>query len=421
MRKKIFWFIFANILLLSSGCWDSIELENRAFAVAIGIDAMVDKSEKNDRPKEEKPKEETNSEEKDEKSEENDNSEGKDEKPEEKNESEEAEDNPNEKGQSRFRFFATIAHPSEDSGGGEEGNSNDVEEEENNDPSALGQTVIEAIRALDARSSRKLFLGHVKAIVLGKSLLEDQTLFREAIATIENYAEIDRTITVLATDSKVSDVLSAHPQGESKPGYYVVNFYRLAPKSGGRSFHKTFNDMTNDLRTTGNTLLPFIQEGQQNNENLLTKGALVIKDYQLAGELDGIQLRGLLWATNKACQDAILTTNDHISMIVRNHKSKLHFSEEAGRLRCIIDVRVKGEIESFQNNKSLNEEYEQLITGEINNAIQKLQQELEFDGFNFMAALRKQRYSLYQQYSSDWAETFKNMEITPLVRCNIIF
>lgn len=390
MKRKIcltvftfFLFLLSLLLLFPlSGCWDSTDIENRAFAVAIGIDSEIDSI----------------------------------------NES-----------QDRFIFFATLANPSDLEDG--------AADSENNAPSATGQTVVEAITTLDVGSSSELFLGQVKTIVLGKNLLEDPDLFREAIGTIENHDEIDKTITVIAANS-IPDILTASSQNTPKLGYNAVNavnFYRIAPKSGGRSFHKTFNDMTTELRASGNTLLPFVQEIQEdrknvknNNDGFRVNGALAIKDYQLVGELDGNQLRGLLWATNKACEGAILTTEDHVPMVVRHHRSNLHFSEESGNLRCIIDIRIKGEIshyeiDPFQNgitpqdnsliDRALNEEYRQIITMEIDQAIQKLQHEFELDSFNFKKSLRKQKYSLYQRYSNDWNQAFINMEIIPVVHC----
>ncbi|MCL2420792.1 MAG: hypothetical protein FWD03_02955, partial [Defluviitaleaceae bacterium] len=300
------------IVLTLTGCWDRIEIEDRAFAVAFGVDAAD-------------------------------------------------EDDDNE-GEARFQFSAAIARPDEESAGDEE--------DGESDSSTQGRTLIEAIYALDARCSRKLSFGQAKTVVLGRGLLEDRELFREAIGTIENRPEVDRTITVLAANGDVPDLLAASPHEGAKQGYYVVNFYRLAPKSGGRSFQKNFEKMMAELRATGNTLLPLVQKA---DDNIQVAGALAIKDYQLAGELDGAELRGLLWAEDRACKGAILTTEDNMPMVVRRHKSNVRFVEEAGHLRCIINVRVKGEVFSFGDEAPKALYYEQLIEQEIKTAAEKLQ------------------------------------------------
>ena len=350
MKKGI---ILIAALFLFSGCWDNVEIENRNFALVLGIDA--------------------------------------------------ADEEAAQYGNAHFRFSAAKACFRGD-------------DEVNIDPAARGQTLIEAIHNFDARSSRKLFLGQAKAIVLSSALLEDEKLFRETLNVIENSNEIDRAITILATEAELPQIINAHPQNETKPGYYLVNFNLLAKKSGGRSFQKNFDYMMAELRATDNTLIPLVQK---EDDDIKVEGALVIKNYHLAGKLDGTELRGVLWAEDRACEGAVLTTDDHISMTVRRHRGALYFSEAAGRLCCIIDVRVQGEVKQGAAYK-LQSEYERIITQEIKETVNKLQSELEVDAFHLKTALWKQQHSLYKRYAGDWAESFINMEIIPRVRCEII-
>ena len=434
IRGKKIWPAAAVFLLLFTGCWDAVEIENRAFAVAFGIDVDVDDNEN---------------------------------------------DNEN-KNKAQFNFTITAAQqddePDASPGGGqyskeegdEEGEGEEDEDDEDNEDkedkkdkedkdkgnSTRGKTLVEAIHNVDARSSRKMFLGQAKTVVFGSKLLENRELFIEALHVIENKPEIDRTITTLVTRSNVPEILKDHPPSESKPGYYVVNFYKLAPKSGGRSFHKNFKSMMGELRSTGNTLLPLIQKGQKDGD-IRIEGALAIKDFQLAGELDGIELRGILWSVDKACEGAVLTIQDdsNTSMTVNRHRTSMHFSEGASdNLRCIIEVRVKGEILHFREQNLIEQNlikqnlieqnfieqnlieqnfikqnlieqnqraFEEIIAREIGQTEKKLKEELELDGFNFRSALRRQNYSLYQKYADNWQETFMDMEIQTLVRCDI--
>jgi|GEM_PF-324448 len=293
--------------------------------------------------------------------------------------------------EARYEFYVAIA-----------GLDSDEEDESKSISSAQGQTLMEAIRAMDAGSGRDLFLGQAKTAVFSKSLIEDRALFREAIGTIENQYNIDRAITVIATDDM--DILS-----EDK----VVEFYRLAPKSGGHSFYKTFEAMMADLRDTGNTLLP-----------LINQGAIAIKDYQLAGELDATELRGLLWHEDKACEGAVLTSEDNISMLVKRNRGALRFIENDGRLMCVMDIQVEGELCIFRDEtppdkERLSWEYERLIKDEIENSVQKLQHELGLDAINLQAVLRKRQHSLYRNYADNWERSFRDMQIIALVNCKI--
>ena len=323
LRKKSVPILLITLML--SGCWDSVELENRGFALAIEIDTAEE---------------------------------------------------------ARFKFSATLAQSDDEN-----------DEDENKALEGEGQTIIEAMHKLDSRSSLDLFLGQVKTVVLGKEVLKDREKFIEAVNFMENCNELDRSLTVLAAD------------GETGLEYHIVNFYRMAPKSGGRSFLQNFESMTADLRATGNTLIP----GP-------LPGAYVIKDYELAGELDGDELRGLLWFQSGACEGAVLTLEGNTPMVVQRHRTSLHFSEVDGRLMCIADIRVKGEIPYFEGDEVDTREVEQLIAAEITRTASKLQEELEVDAGNMRTTLRRRRYSLYRRYAEDWDRAFREMEIIPVVR-----
>ena len=193
--KRIF---LATIILLFSGCWDSVELEDRAFIMAFGFDAAEDEG---------------------------------------------------------FRFYAAIAQPSEQDSG-----SDDNDENEGISMSAEGQTPLEAIQNTDAKSSRDLYFGQAKTVVFGKKILENQDLFKQALEFIESCNMIDRSINVIATEDNIEKILTASPPSGGKSGYYVANFHRLAEKSRGRSLQKNFDSMMADLRSGGGTMIPMIWE-----------------------------------------------------------------------------------------------------------------------------------------------------------------
>lgn len=340
--------ILATILLsifimAMAGCWDSVEIESRAFAMAVGIDDSED---------------------------------------------------------ANFTFSVINAQTAND------------ESEDGEHISADGHTLIEAIHRLDARSSQELFLGQTKAAVFGIDVLEDGQKFRQALGLLEGHPEVDRMITLLATSANVPQILNASPREDAKSGYYVVNFYRLAPKSGGLSFHQTLESAMADLRLSGNTLIPLIQDDGK------AAGAAVIKNFELAGQLDGEALRGLLWTKNRACEGAIV--GEDIPLTVRRHRSSFRFNEKNGRLQCIADIRIKGEISRFWGDAPASLDYEQLIAEEIKKSVQTIQQELNVDALKLRSTLRKKQRNLYNHYAQDWDRSFSEMEIVPLVRCKVI-
>ena len=356
--------LLAIFLIFSlTGCWDGVELENRAFTAALGIDAK----------------------------------------------------------DGQFEFAVICARSESDM---DDMDTDDDEEEDGGEAAkstptqlAKGRRLIEAIHGLDAESSRKLFLGQTQTAVFGKSLLENEKMFREALNLLESRPDIQRGINILATTASVTDILSLSPPGESKPGYYAVNFYEIAKKSGGRSFQQNLEPMMASLRESGAALLPMIEDDGT------VAGAVVVKDYRLSGELGGSELRGLLWGKSRTCLGAIIAEERrNIPLTVRRHRSNFHFSEAGGILRVIIDVRIKGEVSGFWGEAPPALEYEQLIAGEMQASIHKIQHELKADALGLRRALQKQQHALYLRYAGTaerWEQTFAQMQIVPRVRCDV--
>jgi len=341
IHELIITILAAIIIMVMAGCWDRVEIESRAFVMAMGVDSSDDE----------------------------------------------------------FTFSVINAQ------------TNDEESEDGQNISADGRTLLEAMHRLNARSSQELFLGQAKAAIFSIDLLEDEQKFHQSLGLLESHAEVDRMITMLATNEDISEILNASPTEETKSGYFVVNFYRLAPKSGGLSFHQTLESMMADLRLTGNTLIPLIKDEGK------AAGAAVIKDFELAGQLDGEELRGLLWAKSHACEGAIIGENIPIS--IRRHRSSFRFSEKDGNLQCVIDVRVKGEVSRFWGKAPASLEYEQLIVEEIKKSVQTIQEELEVDALKLKHALQKKQRTLYNYYAQDWEHSFREMKIVPVVRCKV--
>ncbi|MCL2528059.1 MAG: Ger(x)C family spore germination protein [Defluviitaleaceae bacterium] len=345
-----------------SACWDKVEIENRAFVVAVAIDAAEA----------------------------------------------EADDS--------TRYTVTISLPA----------ANDSKEDEGEDApphivKASAPTVAEAIKIIDTETKSQLYFGQVKILTLGDTLLDKPDLLRAALDIFNYHPEIARSVYVLASSGKGADILTARPQGDARPGRYIAAIYEDKQKIGGASFPLSLDKLVTQMKYDAAVLVPVIKA--QDNK-LDFQGAVILKDGKKIGEITTDELRGYLWGVNKGGLGAIVTVkseNHTVPVKVEKHSAKVEFKAGGNRLQAHIYVDITGHIEEcpytqlrmdLQHTSKLAED---TIKEEIQNTAKKMQDEFMADGYQWLEIMRKKQYNLYQRYAPQWGDAFAGIEIVPHV------
>jgi len=192
MNRRLLLFLIPLVL---TGCWDTVEIENRAFVISVGIDK----------------------------------SDG-------------------------GQFAVSLAIPDTsaitgDSGGG--GKMKTVEEAEDTSiPGAIGK--------IGEKTSRSLYFGHAKIVVFGGELLGDEKMFREALDFLEKNYQTGRKINILAAEGTASEMLRGGKEGYPAVGLYVSELYRYKRNGAAGVSKKSFDELSRDMNTAGSTIIPRI-------------------------------------------------------------------------------------------------------------------------------------------------------------------
>ena len=416
---KLYLIVF--VCLLCSGCWDKVELENRGFIISLGIDKYDNGRQPN-----------------------------------------QTMEGVNE----RNRYTVSAVLP----------NVMDIKESAVSDKSkevktADSSTVWGCIQLMDAASSQKLYLGQAKLMVLGKDMLSDEVLLRQTLDAMERNRDISQKLYLLSTKERAESILRMQIPGEPMLGLFMVNYYKNNDGTGSFNFHKVLEKIIHDLSSTGCTLIPEIErragteqdeddndndakdddgidaekEGEKNNENekgggrgkkeksdlIMLGGCAVIKDYKLAGWLNDMETRGYAWVMGN-CRDTEITAsyeNGYIPLKVNSSKSSIKFSQQDGKLVCSINVKVSGIVHEHDfgaadlykpDNQIIEAAFEQAVSNEILQTAARIQTEMGADVYNFKDLLRKKNHKLYLACSEDWERYFREMEIIPEVKVDII-
>lgn len=354
--------------LIFTGCWDKVEIEDRAFVVAIGIDKAMDKD-------------------------------------------------------SLDELEVVTIEPSVDS------LENKSSDKMSYSKIGNGKTVSLALNRIDMYSSKRQYLGHTKVAILGEKILKDPKMLSETLDGFQRNSEISNKLLILATDKNIEKILDAKIKGEPMAGLFLSNFYQNRENNSGVTFKKDLDSVLEDTQLNNTTIIPKVS---LEDKDLRLGGSAIIKDYRLLGWLDNKETRGYVWVNDNAKNTELITKLDNIdtTLLVESHKKKMNFKKlDNDILVANIDIDISGSIKNYalgsknlynQNNLSkLENLYSKIVKSEINTTFRKLQSEYNVDIFNFLKTIEKQNYDLYLEIKDNWNYYYNNMQIVPNVNVNI--
>ena len=355
--------IGALFFALLSFNWDRVELEGRAFVVAIGIDA---------------------------------NEEG--------------------EGYAVAMSIANIAAIE-----GEEGSQEGILK------TATGISLAEAMGQIDAKISDKVYYGHTKAIVIGQSVLEYEDMLREVVGTLERESDINTKTIIMATDKTAKQVLETKPDEQSLIGLYLSRFYNANNANTAAFLVKLdLEGLISGLRASGGAVIPKVTvkddtaviAGVMVLSDYSLKG--YIEEEAMAGYL-------WLMANGAGSHVAIDADDGHTTLLVEKSSTKLRFSideggsSDSGGLRLLADFNAHGSIEGarFYDSGRHDEEkinglqrsFEDKIKAEIEEIFFIFRDDFGFDGLGLRELMRKGYPRLYEMYGGDFINAFRDMEI----------
>ena len=223
--------LFAVALsLLLSGCWDLEEIENRGVALAIGFDLTQD-----------------------------------------------------------GKVEATVQLPRPQALNYARGQNPSTPGEQFIISSAPGETAWDALMQVDKQTSRKLYLGHLQAVVIGEDLARSG--FYGVLDALIRHAKISRQARVLIAQ-KAGDIIRQPVVGELLPAFYFSAFYESQSNTESTADVRLWRAW-HDLAMPGqSSYIPHISVDQN---QFKLEGIELIGHRQLVGQLDGKTARGFNW------------------------------------------------------------------------------------------------------------------------------
>jgi spore germination protein KC len=367
MKVMRMLFIWGMTLILLTGCWNRVEINDIAIVTAIGLDLVED---------------------------------------------------------DQLRLTLQVAVPSKlvtGGTGGSSGKSTIVISE-------TGASVSEAYRNIQGKLSRRIFFSQSRVLLIGEDLAKKGVF--HIIDFHTRYAEPRINSFIMFTKGKASKIINSMPKFESVSAeemrelakmsvglkIYVRDFLNMLLTEGIEPFASQF------------TLKPLEVSTKKSGETQAVNGIAVFKGDKLVGWMDEVETRGLLWLRNEI-KTGIITIKvpeekggGNISMEIVRGETNIVPILKQGELK--LDVDVVTELSVIENDSKLNlfetkviEEIqtyaEEKISKRIEMIVEKAQKEYASDIFGFGQSVYKKYPKQWNtHYKKNWENEFAQTKVT---------
>ncbi|MFB9327954.1 Ger(x)C family spore germination protein [Paenibacillus aurantiacus] len=298
----------------------------------------------------------------------------------------------------------------------------------NNNPFAVvsktAPNVPEAIRKIRSDLTREINWGHARIIVFGRRMAEHgikpvlEMVSREPTFHIKSY--------IMVAPRKAKDITNLTPVFERFPSEVLREFesMRLIPRTTVKDALESFEfggDFVTSLLTMGE--ISMLSERGKVSPWAGTDGAAVFREGKMVGSFDVKEMRAGLWLQDEM-QSALITMRAKkdgkpVSFLILRSKATISPRLAAGRLSFTLRVEAQDDVNSSESSvdltdpaqiKAMEQELSDILRARLERAITH-SQKMKVDAFE-LARHVEWRYPRYwKQIEPDWREIYSKMDV----------
>ncbi|MGI5850423.1 MAG: Ger(x)C family spore germination protein [Christensenellales bacterium] len=294
---------------------------------------------------------------------------------------------------------------------------------------ATGIDFTDIVKIFTTRLSGVLTFDHTKLIVLGEELAKDEMLFKEILDTIERSPEIGRGINLMVTKGEAEEILSTEL---SAAEHFLGLFIRDLIDKQTRMARTADADMGYILRTFHESNATVIPRISASEDELIVAGAGVFKNFRLVGWLGETETKMLMFMLNRidTATFSLKIDEKFISVLSPYSRTKMKVFERDGKIVVSFDIKVEGSLVQHQFGERgetyeidylnrVNKEIEKQLKEGIITTYKKIQSEYNADLVQAGEYLRKHEPDLWEKIEEDWDNIFPQTQVEVKVNMEI--
>jgi spore germination protein KC len=291
---------------------------------------------------------------------------------------------------------------------------------------SYGKTLNDALQQLQQQVADKIFLGHVRVIVVSEAFAQQQGL-QTLIDTLRRNPQVRRTAWLVISKGNADEVMKSSPPLERVPTLYLMSTMDHARQMG-----KLPNDFLGVFESKSvmkgrEPILPYLEVMQEDNINVA--GLAFFKGYKMVGttkqafdissymELDGVKAGGYTVMVSLPGHSGAVMWHDY------HRKRKISVDIRNGRPHFTVNIHLDGNIaekseEGFSIDnpeilKAIDAEIAGGVQKHVNDFIEQLKQEdVDIVGFGEYVRAKQPRYWDHQIRTREkWEEIYPEISV----------
>ncbi len=265
------------------------------------------------------------------------------------------------------------------------------------------------------RFAKMQFFGHTRVMLFGEALMKDEKLMKEINDAFQRSHDIHQSMLVFVVPGKAEDVFKVEPMYDRLLATYITGIADNSTYTA-KIMKQTLSEFLIKINSQkGSVIIPGLIPMK---EEVRITGAGVIKDYRLAGYLDDTEGRVQNWLMNQAQGGSIPVKYEGTDIVFRyfTFRRKIKLDRvEAGKLYMTYDFETEGAIEEYLEGKELLDDallkkMEKVIEKAIEESslalIHKYQKDFKVDLIGVQDYLSKYHPELYKEIKKDYQQYF---------------
>lgn len=374
MRLKSIVIVLLTLsLMFTSGCWDMIEIENRAMVAVVMVDLIENSNEAA-----------------------------------EKENSPFCEDKPN-----RIRVTFGLNNPSKLMEGGE-GAAVLVTVDAANLPDAMEE--------LGGRISRKPFYGQTRLLIFSDKVLKDRKIFMELIDEFERKPIINQHMKIVAFKGDPMEIEKVDTKLENVHSIYIFKIMEnseILSNTVSLSLYQLIVQLRND---DGNAAIPLLGIEEDKQSAFTIDKLVLVNNYKLLTILDSKYIKTYKLINGKLKNGRKLFPYEGVVVpfYIFTADSRRWLVDETSGLKFKVKLVLEGDIEQFEFQKLLfdpkkiedaEKSIEKYTVEELDAATRYFQKDIGYDYLGFKEYMYKYHYKSFKKYEKNWDEAFANAQI----------
>lgn len=381
-HKKILFSLTIILVLLLCGCWDRVEIDERAFITAIGFDKYEGKNEDKGEGLEKETEEEPIN-----------------------------------------RYVRTVSYPNVAIIAGKgEGKASFVY-------STTCISWADGRQQIALKNNKNYYTNHLKTMIFGEKLAKDDRLFRELFDTFQRSSFLNRKLHLFITPDKAQDILMTETNKNMDIGLFIEELMAKEIKPT-RIAKSDLGTIVIDLYESDAALVPRIVKTK---DGIKVSGSGVLKDEKMVGMLGELETRDalVLKGETKAADYTIKVDDVFVIISQSDLKSKMKaYEDKDGKINVHFKISAEGDLtqhlfktpdvpfDSKYLNK-VNKKANELISKELENLFKKVQKDFEADIFKVGENLRKFEPDTWEKVKNNWDEIYPKAKVKVDFEMNI--